>query len=203
MESQSAITAHPNRILPRIIVIQCGGIALFFMICFLTERVLIASLLVIVLMLLVNRLTASQAMKHAIPTTDLTATETSFQLRLNKNVEQALQKNSLKNSKPDSRENNKNHLDRQNPIIRMIEKNDQGKVEYDEAKLRWRNEMNDQAFEKRIQTIFDRIRDAESEEYKEGIREIDHLLELRRNSLVNPMRDEDNAVKNITRQPKH
>lgn len=68
-------------------------------------------------------------------------------------------------------------------IIKVIDKNRQGRKAYQFAKLRWRNEISDQLFEKRIQSVFERIRESDPAEYQKGIEEIRTLLYMRKNSL--------------------
>ncbi len=160
------------------------------MICFLPERLLIAGLLIVFLMLLVNRLSSSQAYAPYKARTGITKNKGPVKLKLNKKVEQCIQEE--KNGKNQAIV--EEHLDEEtgqsNRFIRVIEKDLRSNLAYKEAKFRWRNEINDQVFEKRIQVVFEQIRDANAGEYKKGIKEIHYLMDLRRNSLTNLTFDE-------------
>jgi len=50
-------------------------------------------------------------------------------------------------------------------------------------KIRWENESKDREYEKKIEEIFDRIRESTKEEYQQGIEEIQKLLHLRQQNL--------------------
>jgi len=163
------------------------------MVCFLPERLLIAAFLVVMMMLFVNRLSSSQACVPNKIRTDIEKNPVAVKLRLNKKVEQCIQEEKRGEKKPIAAENLNEKPAGPNRFMSLVEKDARTNIAYKEAKLRWRNEINDQAFEKRIQTIFEQIRDANSVDYEKGIQEIHHLLDLRRNSLINQSPDEGHS----------
>ncbi len=67
-------------------------------------------------------------------------------------------------------------------IIRLIDQNKENK--YEHAKIRWKREIMDKKYERRIQRIFSRIRDSDSKMYQHGIKEIQEILALRKSNLV-------------------
>ena len=50
-------------------------------------------------------------------------------------------------------------------------------------KNRWEKELKDREYEKKIEEIFDRIRESSKDEYQQGINEIQALLYLRQQNL--------------------
>ena len=164
-----------NRFLSRAIIVQGGLICLFLMVFFMPEKLLIAGLMFIGMMLFVNRLTYFNGnITKSNPGPAPHKSEVT-KVKLHPKVEAQLEQ---------EEESKQSSTTISNKIINVIEKDSDGALEYKSAKARWRNEINDQAFEKRIQTIFTDIRDVDDQSYNAGIQEIRHLLDLRRESLI-------------------
>lgn len=160
-------------------------LALFVMIFFLPDRLLVAAILFIFLMLVLNRFSmttsATGLTSEKISATSYEQAKSHWKKEYSKKQaisrKQNIQSGRIKSSGVNLRGVNGSIIS-----INRFEKRLETK--YNELKIRKRNELNDQTMELRIQSIFNDIRELNSEDYQKGLEEIRRILSLRQSSLI-------------------
>lgn len=142
---------------------------LFGLFCFVPERFLGAALLslfLVIFLMIVNRTSPNSAAEQ--PSTD-------SKIRFVEDAKEAREPISSSSSTAGVRQ--------KSSILRLVERKPGFGMHFSTARLRSRNEMNDEFLEGRIRSLFDDIRDADNIRYQKGLLEIRYLLELRQKSL--------------------
>lgn len=164
-------------------------LGLFAIFCFLPDRLIIAGLLLIALMILLNLISFSPSKNHtklnarSIDKYELAKSEWKKELEHDLNIQEIIKERNRQEIRKLRTQRSKPIQIQQKGIIRIVDQKASEELPYRTIKTRWRNELNDQAFENRIQTVFEKIRHESEPDYLQGIEEIKKLLVLRFNSL--------------------
>lgn len=159
-----------------------GGVGLVLLMILFPDRILLAILLFISLILLLNRITqvTPDRQKHGTEMPRVSYETAKSNWKNEMLGRQSGRRLRQRRSKP--------FKARKSNIIRLVDEGEMAHQSYQEAKLRWRNEINDQAIERRIQSVFERIRSSDDDAYQKGLKEISNLLKLRQNSLMKSLK---------------
>ena len=163
----------------------CG----FIMFCFLPERLIVAALLAIFLLLVLNGISAFSSstqdsfQSERFDQYEMAKSAWKKELEHDLKIQEIIKERETGQNLKRREHRTKPIQIRQNRIMRVVEIEKGMVMKYQEAKNRWRMEMNDQVFEKRVQSVFKRIRNGNELEYQQGLEEIQRLLSLRSHSL--------------------
>ncbi|MCP4755784.1 MAG: hypothetical protein GY866_33385 [Proteobacteria bacterium] len=163
------------------------GLALFAMLCLLPIRMLMATMLFIFLMLLIDKVSMvpGESAQKGGPMRnedyELAKVKWKSEIEHNQDLETTSIKRKIKSKNiAKKRGRVSSNKTKANGDFRKAGTD----TEYELAKRRWRREIRDKQFERRVRNLFSRIRESELDEYQRGIEEIRHLLITRCNSLA-------------------
>ncbi len=190
MKNPSNIVNFSPSIFVHHFILITGGIFLFVIFCFVPFRIIIAMMLFVFLLILINKIYTSPAFNYNEIDLLVNDEYEKAKQQWKKEIEHEQRIKAIVNKRNQKDWDNKLNASQKNlknsghSIISIVQKNGEIASTYFEVKKRWRKEINDMAFERRIQNIFCRIRESETEDYERGIKEIEKLLSMRRDSLL-------------------
>ncbi len=161
--------------------------------CLIPERIILAFLLFIFLILMINWISASTSIKEDNIEGKINDPYESAKEQWKKEIDQDLKIDRIiENRKKLYFESsviskNEAHKISGKTILRLVNQNYANNIEYSRLKDRWRKEMNDQEIERRIQHLFAKIRKSAPSEYEKGIEKIQELLLMRQNCLLDSL----------------
>ena len=189
MENKNSQSALLQPVPPLNILLSAAVILLTILFCFLPDRLLIAAMLFVLLLLIMNRIDNSSSILNTGFVFENSGREE--QSKRNRKMEFGNEHSFgrileiLKNKQSVTTEIQTKQLPTYNgkSIIKNIDRNSKNKIKYSLEQKRLRREIKDEEIERRIQTIFAKIRKSDQVTYEKGIEEIQELLIMRQNFL--------------------
>lgn len=186
----SPITTTIKSFLMRVATLTIATLFFLLAVLFLPQRFILATFLLLFLTILLNLLSRSETFtfRQTISTAD-----SDYELAKRRWKKELKGTAKVKASAPEQQEKSRRNKgilpstfssQTSADIMKLVKRSGPKELEYQRAKTRLSNEINDRILEKRIRTEFLKIKDAPPDQYEAGLREIRKLLNLRKERLI-------------------